>query len=170
MTEVDWIWFPKSSKPPDLARDIVRVFESAEPEIASESHDLNSNDVLLRIAPGLTSLGFSVESGKKKGQIIAVPVFFGRRGEPEKSFYPDAYWEEKGFVVEVEAGQAVDNHRFLKDLFEACMMNGVVYLCIAVRKIYKGGKDFEQVVKFLETLYASNRLRLPLEGILVVGY
>jgi len=170
MSEIDWIWFPKSSKPHDLVRRIVAAFQIAESSISSDSHDLKSNEVLLQIAPELARLGFRVESGKKKAEKIEVPVLFGPRGKPEKSFNADAFHDESGFVVEVEAGQAVDNHRFLKDLFEACMMNGVVYLCIAVRKIYKGDKDFEQVVKFFETLYASSRLELPLEGILVIGY
>ena len=73
-------------------------------------------------------------------------------------------------VVEVEAGRGVLNNQFLKDLFQACMMRDVEYLGIAVRHIYKGNADFEQVVTFFETLYASNRLQLPLKGILVIGY
>ena len=45
-----------------------------------------------------------------------------------------------------------------------------VYLAIAVRNSYGGGNDFEKVVRFFDTLYASNRLQLPLKGILVIGY
>jgi len=30
--------------------------------------------------------------------------------------------------------------------------------------------DFENVVAFFETLYASSRLKLPLRGLLIVGY
>jgi len=50
------------------------------------------------------------------------------------------------------------------------MMHDVHYLAIAVRKIYRGRQDFEVVCRFLNTLYASQRLQLPLKGILVVGY
>jgi hypothetical protein len=50
------------------------------------------------------------------------------------------------------------------------MMNEVKYLCIAVRKRYREQNDFEKVVIYFEALYASNRLELPLKGILVVGY
>ncbi len=54
------------------------------------------------------------------------------------------------------------------------MMDGVEYLCIAVRNIYVAAgmknRDFERVVTFFETLYASNRLALPLKGILIIGY
>ena len=56
------------------------------------------------------------------------------------------------------------------DLFQACMMHGVTHLGIAVRNIYHKSNDFERAHRFFETLYASNRLTLPLEGILLVGY
>lgn len=32
------------------------------------------------------------------------------------------------------------------------------------------GKDYLEVKTFLETLYISNRLKLPLKGILLIGY
>ena len=69
-----------------------------------------------------------------------------------------------------EAGRAVANNQFLKDLFQACMMHEVKYLAIAVRLKYRGKSDFEQVCKFFQTMYASRRLALPLLGILVIGY
>ena len=167
---IDWIWFPKSSKPSALAHKVVAAFQAVEPLITSASKQLTSNQVLLKVAPGLVSLEFKVESGKKRGQKIEVPVLYGRGGRPEKSFNADAYCEQEGFVIEVEAGGAVDNYQFLKDLFQACTMDEVKYLCIAVRQTYRGNKNFEQVLKFLEALYASQRLGLPLKGILVVGY
>jgi hypothetical protein len=153
-----------------LARQIVEAFEKVESSITSHSANLTSNQVLLTIAPEFKLLEFRVESGKKKNQKIEVPVLYGRRGKPEKSFNADAYREDEGFVIEVEAGGAVDNYQFLKDLFQACTMDGVKYLCIAVRQSYRENKNFEQVVKHFEALYASDRLKLPLQGILIVGY
>ena len=50
------------------------------------------------------------------------------------------------------------------------MMHGVQYLGIAVRNDYRGNPDFDRVVRFFDTMYASNRLNLPLTGLLVVGY
>ena len=51
------------------------------------------------------------------------------------------------------------------------MMHNVDYLGIAVRNIYRASsKDFEKVVQYFETLFASNRLQLPLKGILIIGY
>ena len=40
------------------------------------------------------------------------------------------------------------------------MMYEVNYLAIAIRKVYKGARDFETVCRFFDTLYASNRLKL----------
>lgn len=41
---------------------------------------------------------------------------------------------------------------------------------LAVRNVYRTHYDFERVYSLLETLYISNRLHLPLKGILLVGY
>jgi hypothetical protein len=53
---------------------------------------------------------------------------------------------------------------------QACMMHGVTTLAIAVRNQYRGNRDFERVCLFFDTLYASDRLQLPLKGLLVIGY
>lgn len=97
------------------------------------------------------------------GRTDAVPVHNTR-------FDADAYHRRHEFVIEVEAGRAVVNNQFLKDLFQACMMHGVDYLAIVVRNVYRRSNDFERVVRFMDTLYASNRIKLPLKGILIVGY
>ena len=50
------------------------------------------------------------------------------------------------------------------------MMHDVDYCAIAVRNRYITVNDYESVVSFFETLYASNRLKMPLKGVLLVGY
>jgi hypothetical protein len=49
-------------------------------------------------------------------------------------------------------------------------MHGVSHLAVAVRNVHWKEPDFDLVCRFLNTLCASQRLRLPLSGILVVGY
>lgn len=88
----------------------------------------------------------------------------------EKAFDADCYSEQFKTVIEIEAGRAVTNYQFLKDLFQACVMHDVEYLVIAVRNEYKNSKDFQKVTAFFETIYASQRLQLPLKGIIIVGY
>lgn len=153
-----------------MALSVVDAFTLHVDAITSETHDLQSNEVLKAIRESLEAIGFDVELGKQKGEKVAVPVLFGRSGAVEKSFDADAYHRAGGFVLEVEAGRGVVNHQFLKDLFQACMMHEVGYLAIAIRRIYKGARDFETVCRFFDTLYASNRLQLPLHGILIIGY
>jgi len=52
------------------------------------------------------------------------------------------------------------------------MMQDADYLGIAIRNTYEKNnqKDFEKVFEFFDTLYKSNRLQLPLKGIVIIGY
>jgi hypothetical protein len=170
MATIDWVYYPKSDRAPELAVSVVQAFQSVAAKIASDHIGLTSNQVLAVVRPGLLDLGFQVEGGKKRKQKIPVPVLFGLNGRIEKSFDADAYHPACGFVLEVEAGRGIVNNQFLKDLFQACMMHDVDYLGIAVRRVYRSMWDFDHVMRFFDTLYASNRLKLPLSGILVIGY
>jgi hypothetical protein len=167
---IQWQFFPRSDTAPEVSLDVVASFEDAAAEIDSESHELRSDDVLAAIFSGLTDREFLVESCKKRSEKVIVPVLYGRNGQLAQSFEADAWDRSRRMVLEVEAGRGVTNYQFLKDLFEACMMHDVDFLGIAVRNTYRKNRDFERVVRFFETLYASNRLVLPLKGILVVGY
>jgi hypothetical protein len=167
---INWQYFPKSDKAPGLAKLIVQSFEAVAGEIDSANNDFPSNEVLRHVAPHLQAAGFKVEMGKGAAEKICVPVLFGGNGRIEKSFHADAFYEAEGFVVEVEAGRGVVNNQFLKDLFQACMMQDVYYLAIAVRNVYRNMRNYETVLRFFDTLYASNRLQLPLKGVLIVGY
>ena len=111
-----------------------------------------------------------VESGKKQKEKIKVPVLFGLDNRIDKFFDADGLSQDGRIVLEVEAGRAVKNYQFLKDIFQASMMHGVEYLVLAVRNQYQGQDDFKQIYVFLETMYISSRIRLPLKGILLIGY
>ena len=171
---ITWQFYPKSDAIPTHLSQVVHVFEARADAIDSPAHLLRSDDVLQVVQSDLLSLGFSVETGKSSARRVHVPVLFGRNGRIEHAFAADAWNRQTATVVEIEAGRAVANYQFLKDLFEACMMHDVEYLVIAVRNIYGGGgvesRDFEKVATFFDTLYASGRLRLPLDGVLIIGY
>ena len=170
MDEIQWQFFPKSDPPPDLANAVIGVFVSESSKINSSVHALKSDDVLGVVTAKLQELGFEVETGKKASEKIHIPVLFGRNGRTEKSFEADAWHRSGKFVLEVEAGRGITNNQFLKDVFQACMMHDVEYLAIAIRNEYRRNKNFETMTQFFETLYASNRLELPLRGILAIGY
>ena len=170
MPKTNWFYFPKSDNAPPFVRAVVKVFEGAEDELHEKSKELTSNGALAVLCPGLQALGFQVETGKKAVDKIRVPVLFGRNGKPEKTFEADAWHVEEKMVLEVEAGRGYLNNQFLKDLFQACMMHDIDYCAIAVRNRYITVNDYENVLSFFETLYTSNRLKLPLKGLLVIGY
>jgi hypothetical protein len=146
------------------------VFALHQGLIDSDYNNLNSNEVLETVRIGLENQGYQIEKSKKTVDKIKVPVLFGINGKLEKYFEADGYDKISKTVIEVEAGRAVTNYQFLKDLFQACIMFDIDYLIIAVRNNYRGNPDFQNVNTFLDTLYVSDRLKLPLKGVLIIGY
>jgi hypothetical protein len=167
---IQYQFFPRSQGITPQIKAIIDCFELASPKIDSKKHNLKSNEVLNELAESLRKINFRVETSKAKDDKIDVPVLFGFNNQIDKSFNADALSEDGKIVIEVEAGRATENNQFLKDIFQGCMMFEVEYLVIAVRNIYRTHKDFEIVYTFLETLFISNRLHLPLKGILLIGY
>ena len=163
-------FFPRSRGVSKEIQQVINAFKAIETEIDSETKNLESNVVLSLLRPELESIGFKVETSKRSSDKIDVPVLFGEDNSIDKSFYADALSADGKIVIEVEAGRATENNQFLKDIFEACMMFDVEYLVLAVRIVYRTHLDFERCYSFLETLYISNRLQLPLKGILLIGY
>lgn len=176
---INFQYYPKSQRITSHLSSVTEVFKEEESDISSQTHSHESNKVLAYLANGLIDLGYRVEKSKKKEDLIEVPVLFGMNNKLEKSFYADAYNEDERSVIEVEAGRGVLNNQFLKDLFQACMMQDVDFLTIAIRNEYKTKKknggfkinyDFEEVCKFFDALYSTDRITLPLKGILIIGY
>jgi len=115
---LNWIFYPLSERPTELAFKVVNVFENLYDQIESESHvGLKSDDVLRIVADSLAEIGFTVERGKKASEKVKVPVLFGPLGKPQKTFEVDAYYPEFGFIVEIEAGSfpcdfKIAHHKF----------------------------------------------------------
>lgn len=179
-------FYPHNIPLPSELQKVIDTFTSVYPDINSNNHQLQSNEVLLALRDGLENIGYDVEKVErdqtnpkkilKKGT-VNYPVLYGANNIPSKTFQADALSSDGTIIIEVEAGQALDNFRFLKDLFEACVSVSCDYLVIAVQETYKasnkgpnGQKDYEKISMFFETLYASNRLVLPLKGVLLIGY
>jgi len=169
-TIIQYQFFPRSIGLLTPMDAVVSAFKEVESIISSDSHELSSNKVLAQVRPFLEKSGFRVEQNKTKEGKIDVPVLFGLNGSTDKFFYADAVSDDGKVVIEVEAGRATENYQFLKDIFEASMMPEAEYLVIAVRKKYRTHFDFDIVNTFLETMYVSNRIKLPLKGILLIGY
>ena len=163
-------FFPVNKKTPEHLESIIKVFSEHEAKINSHKHRLTSNSVLGVLRKNLEAVGFRIERGKKKGEKIKMPVLFGENSHIIKSFDVDGYHEDSKTVLEVEAGRGFLNNQFLKDFFEACIMVDVDYCVIAVCNIYLKSNDFEKVKGFFDSMYASDRMKIPLQGLLLIGY
>jgi hypothetical protein len=174
---INWQYFPKSDKVTPKLFETIKVFEKHKKRIDGVTienvNKLDSNTILGILKNDLKKIGYKVELGKAGEDKIAVPVLYGLNGKPEKQFSVDGYHRVEEIVLEIEAAAAVANNRFLKDLFEACVMDNVKYCVIAVRNVNtttSNQKDFEAVEGFIDTIYASQKLKLPLTGVLIIGY
>ena len=172
-SQILWQHFPKHSPCPEGLRLVTECFKDVQEDISS-LNDVNigqeSNAVLKKVRDGLVQIGFNVESSKTKEGKISIPVLFKENGQVDVKFEADAYHPGEKIVLEVEAGRGVTNYQFLKDLFQACVMQDVDYFAVAIRQDYRGNNDYKKVVGFFDTIFASNRLTLPLKGILIIGY
>lgn len=172
--ECNWIYFPLNGRPPQPLMDVVKAVNKNNEQIRSDKNSEHSDSVLRILAFDLEQFGFNVEVGKKKNEKLSMPVLYGEKGLIDKAFEVDAVHRDTNTIVEIEAGRAVANNQFLKDFFEACMIQDAAYLCVVVRNVYKSGdnssRDYEKVVTFFKTLYASGRMPVPLKGIMVIGY
>ncbi|MBI2279835.1 MAG: hypothetical protein HYU68_03985 [Bacteroidetes bacterium] len=170
MGEFRYQLFPRSFGITEQVRATIDCFENNFQLIDSENFNYSSNDVLEIVRDDLEKIGFKIEKSKKQDDKIRVPVLFGLNNKIDKFFDADGISEDLSIVLEVEAGRAYRNNQFLKDIFQACMMPSVEYLILTVRNTYAGTDDFQSIFAFIETLYVNGRLKLPLKGIVLIGY
>jgi hypothetical protein len=137
-----------------------------------------SSDEVLGVMRGdLIHLGFDVETGKRRGDKIERPVFFGENGQPTLMYEVDAYHKEWRCGLEVEAGRAVMGNAIYRDLIQALVMVQVDVLMLAVPNAYKyrsGGRltishNYDKTVSVVETLYSHSRFEFPYD-LVVIGY
>jgi hypothetical protein len=175
---INYQFFPRSHGVTPEIQAVIDCFKKVEPLLEQPNVHRVSNDVLALVRPYLEAIDYSVETGKGKDEKIDVPVLFGENNEVDKFFFADALSGDGKIVIEIEAGRAVFNNQYLKDIFQACMMYEVEYLVLAVLNEYhykvngveRISNDYNYIKTSLETLYISNRLKLPLKGILLLGY
>lgn len=124
---IEYQFFPRSVTLDKRMGQIVECFRKVEQKIESPKNKLVSDQVLALLKPHFEEIGLKVEAGKKRQDKIQVPVLFGLNNRIDKSFDADAVSEDGKVVIEVEAGRAVKNYQFLKDIFQASMMSGVEF-------------------------------------------
>jgi hypothetical protein len=139
---------------------------------------LTSDAVLGHLSPGLESLGYLVESSKKHEGRVRRPVLFGDEGSERVAYEVDAVHHELGVLVEVEAGRGARGNAVYRDLVRSSLIVGARFLALGVMIEYRhqsGGKpivvhSYREAKDQIDAIYASGRLLLPFEGLLLFGY
>ena len=175
-TTIHFTSFPRTEPPPSFVAEIVGVFRAHEQAIATEtlSKHLKSDEVLGILRDDLVQLGFNVESGKRREEKIARPVFFGEDGTATLRFEVDAYHAEWECGLEIEATRAIRGGALYRDLIQALVMVKVNHLCIGVPNFIQWGKGnrsrpYDEASHTADALYGHSRIRFPY-GLTLIGY
>ena len=174
-----WTYYPQRERPPAWVSDFAEVVRDRRDFIDSTLKDgLTSDKVLAELRPGLEALDYEVERGKKADQKIRRPVLFGEQGESRVTYEIDAVHDGLGVLVEVEAGRGWMGNAVYRDLVRTALIVDARYLVLGVMLEYRyrsGGKiqrnrTYDEAKDLLDAIYASGRLQLPFEGLLLFGY
>lgn len=171
--------FPRTEPPPHYTGDLVQVFRTHEAEICTRTLEkgLTSDVVLATLRNDLVAIGFAVEASKLANDKIKRPVFFGENGQPDLQYEIDAFHDEWGCGLEIEAGRGWMGNAVYRDLVQALVMVELRTLVLAVANGYRyqsGGRsttsrDYDNTVAVADALFGHSRIRMPYK-LIVVGY
>jgi hypothetical protein len=172
-----WIFYPRWVEKPGWVEELVKVFTTHRPEIDSIVVHRKSNEVLSIIRKDLEQLGYLVEGGGQN-RAIPRPVYFGEYGRPGLQYQIDSYHAENHIALEVEAGRSTRGNAVYRDIIQTSLLVGVDYFVLAVPQKYAFQSSGNEVVDrtykmcrdIFDALYAGERLRLPFQGVLLIGY
>lgn len=90
----------------------------------------------------------------------------------------DAFHDELGIAVEVEAGRGAKGNADYRDIVRTSLLLDATYFVLMMPTTYRyksGGKEmtalaYAKTRDQLSAIYASQRLQLPFRGVLVIGY
>ena len=174
-----WQNFPAYAQPPAWVGQFIDAVSESRTLMDSRSVDgMTSDQALHALSERLQVLGYQVETGKKSLQKIRRPVLFGEDGIERVSYEIDAFHDDLGIAVEVEAGRGARGNAVYRDLIRTSLIVGAKFLVLGVMIEYRhmsAGRQvsvhsFEEARELLDAVFASGRLKLPFEGVLLFGY
>jgi hypothetical protein len=177
-----WKYYPSNTKAANWVGRFVAVVSDAREVIGTEYSTRlggsKSDEVLAALRPGLESMGYVVEKSKAASDKIVRPVLFDEGGVARVKYEVDAFNESDGVVVEVEAGRGAQNNADYRDIVRASLILDARHLVLIMPIAYRfKNKDdvattpaYDNTRNHLDAIYASQRLRLPFEGVLLIGY
>jgi hypothetical protein len=178
-SSITWKFYPQNVAPADWVEPFVAAVRAVESDVGTVVKQGPDSDGVLRLMrPHIEPLGYQVETGKKKAEKIVRPVLYGENGVIDVPYNIDAWHQESGVVVEVEAGRGVMSNAAYRDIFRTSLILDAAYLALLMPLRYRyksSGKElitngYSDSRNILDALYASRRLVLPFEGVLLVGY
>ena len=174
-----WTYYPLNVRAAPWVAPFLGAVEAAESNISTEVGHANrpdSDTVLRFLGPSLEALGYQVERGKAASDKIKRPVLFGENGHATVQYEIDAVHDGHGVVVEVEAGRGARGNAAYRDLVRTSLILDARFFTLMLPLVYRYGQKQANVLAYrdcrelLNAVYASQRLRLPFEGVLLVGY
>lgn len=175
-----WSYYPRNARPPAWVAEFVAVVADHEHVISTVERktELGSDAVLAALADGLSGLGYQVERSKAANDRIKRPVLFGENGVPEVSYEIDAFHDQLGIAVEIEAGRGARGNANYRDIVRTSLILDASYMVLGLPCAYRHMSSsreitvraYEDTRHQLDAIYASQRIRLPFEGVLLVGY
>ena len=170
-----WAHWPRHRRPPDWVEPTVTAVEQA---LRTAGIDTTrgagptSNEVLAAIRPALEERGFEVE---RRRSSLRRPVLWGDDGQATTTYEVDAVHDRDRVVVEVEAGRSLSGgNAVYRDLLRSALIETADHLLLVVPVLYHSGSTPEQVFEgarsLVDAIYASGRLELPFESVVVLGY
>lgn len=174
------MYYPSNSSHPQWVWELTSAVKELAVTLNTESETpapMRSDAVLAELRPTLEELGYTVETGKKRMEKIRRPVLFGENGLAKVNYEVDAFHDGLGVAVEVEAGRGASNNADYRDILRTSLLLDADYLVLFMPKIYRHGGNkttkvgaYQNTKNQLDAIYASQRLRLPFHGLLLIGY
>jgi hypothetical protein len=170
-----WKFYPVRSPAPGWVPGVVAAFRDVAPKIDSRiNHGVTSDAALAVLRPSLVALGFEIEAGKAASGKIRRPVLFGENGAARVAYEVDGFHPDLKIVLEIEAGRGAAGNADYRDLVRASLIVDADYLLLGMMLEYRSGsttmRSYERTRDQLDAIFASERLKLPFLGILLVGY
>jgi len=172
----EWSYFPRRASAPQWVERFVDTIGKSRSDIESHLHDRLESDVVLgALRAQLEFDGWQVETGKKDVDKISRPVLFGDGGVSKVNYEIDGWHPIHKVVLEIESGRGWQGNAFFRDLIRTSLIQGAEYLAVGLRSSYsyakvKNQNDYVKARDQMDAIYASGRLQLPFEGILIFGW
>ena len=151
-----------SDSTPDASSRALLAF-SRHGEVLASEDVRRVTDVLEVVRPDLQEAGWKVAEGTRREHGIPLP------GPHGLTVAADG-WHDEGIGLWVETGRAWTNNAFLVHTVEAAMVAPLHDVVLAVREVYSSSETFGRCAEFLGAVWRSERLNLPFESLLLIGF